>query len=140
MAKPATSPEIKSEISTLDTFAGGVPLTVTHRDGTTIEVRVGEIRIKDLGKYQAALGDEEACVELFANQEKGWAATLTNLSLEAILEKGEEINRPFLMRKIQREIERMEAVQPGSKARMAAMQEKMLREQLPGFVPEPATS
>lgn len=87
---------------TLATVAGGIKATATLRDfeGNTSEetVFIRELPIRQLQDYVDAMSrlDEPTVVELFCGKEPGWSDRLLASSHEAILQKGEELNRPIL--------------------------------------------
>jgi len=81
----------------LITVAGGIDLTVNFQNGNGSEVvKVRQIPISKLQEYLNGLGDDAKTIELYCDKPKGWADTLTIQSANAIADKGQEINLPFL--------------------------------------------
>lgn len=78
------------------TLAGGVDLAVTLKSGATETVKVIEIAVEDYPALFAAINDEQRQVEIFCAKPAGWAKTLTPKSHNAVMERGEELNKePF---------------------------------------------
>jgi hypothetical protein len=91
-----TEGDVKSN-DELITIAGGVELEVTHLDGTNETVKVRQIPISKVQQLLFALGvaNEADCLELYCDKPKGWADTLIGASVNAVADKGQEINLPF---------------------------------------------
>jgi hypothetical protein len=89
----------ESEKSALEliTLAGGVEVEVSYLDNLETElVKVRQIPISKISEFLLAMGDEARAIEIYCNKPKGWADTLTIQSANAIADKGQEINLPFL--------------------------------------------
>lgn len=88
----------------LATVMGGENVSVSYRDGSTESVFVYDCPIEDIGAwgtlyYGGDMADEPLLVERFyCRRPKGWAATLTTESYEAIVALGEGRNRPIFAR------------------------------------------
>jgi hypothetical protein len=95
----------------LQTLINARAVAVQYRDGREEIVHVRELPISALPGYQAALDDEPRCAELYAGQEKGWADTLSNASLEVVIKAGEELNMPFFVAWLRRKIARAAELQ-----------------------------
>lgn len=92
---------------------GGTDLEVTLLDGSTETVKVRQLPIKSMESYLHSFADESKVVGLFTDKSEEWAAQLTPASHTAIMEKGEEINRPFFVAWYQRRMARIELLNPG---------------------------
>lgn len=103
----------------LKIIQGGEHVSVTTLSGEKVSVFVRTLPIADLDKYQMCMDREDLAVELFTNQERGWAETITRQSLEAVLSKGEELNLPFFTTWLRRKLERNEKVAAGVGQQMA---------------------
>jgi hypothetical protein len=81
----------------LVTVAGGVEIEVSYQqNGTKEMVKVRQIPISQLQKFLLVMGDEAQSIELYCDKPKGWSDTLTIESANAIADKGQELNTPFL--------------------------------------------
>jgi hypothetical protein len=80
----------------LITIAGGVDLEVTKQDGSKETVKVRQIPISKIQQFVVSLGDEAATVAFYCDKPKEWADTLSLESANAALDKGQELNLPFL--------------------------------------------
>ena len=80
---------------------------VTLLDGSTTEIKVRQLPIRLLSDLDAKQGDEPALVELYCDQEKGWADKLTHESYELIATLGDEINRGPFERFVARMVQRV---------------------------------
>ena len=81
----------------LITIAGGVELEITYADGNKETVRVRQIPISRLNNFISTMGDEAEAIALYCDKPREWGDTLTLESASAILDKGQEINLPFLV-------------------------------------------
>ena len=100
----------------MQTIVGGVELEVTHVAadvldevslkrlekfqpllGTTERVKVRQVLVSQMPRYGNAIlrNDEAAAIEIYTGKEPGWADTLDPGSVNAIADKGLEINLPF---------------------------------------------
>jgi len=82
----------------LVTIVGGVDLEVRYQNnGDRPEVvKVRQIPISKIPDFLLSMGDEAHSIELYCDRPKGWADTLTVESANAVANKGQEINYPFL--------------------------------------------
>ena len=96
----------------LKTFIGCEELEIQKRDGTTQAVFVRELPIRLIPKFLQLQDDESALVELYCDQEPGWADSLTIASHEAVHEKGGALNFPVLERWIERKQRSVAQLQP----------------------------
>jgi len=82
----------------LITVAGGVDLEVTHQDGSKEMVRVRQIPATKIERFMTKLSDEALSVAIYCDKESsnGWVDSLTHESVNAICEKGLELNESFL--------------------------------------------
>jgi len=89
--------EDESPEQELITIAGGVEMEVTLLDGTKETVKVRQIPVSKVQSFVFAvgLGNESDCVELYCDKPKGWADTLAAASVDAVADKGQELNLPF---------------------------------------------
>jgi hypothetical protein len=114
-------------MSELTTILGGKEIEIKYQDGSTQTIKVRELPIKKLDEFLQKIGDEDACIELYANQSAGWAATLSRESWEAVLDLGESLNLDFFMRRAKARIERQEKLMPGLKQKIIEAQEKAIQ-------------
>src|SRR4051794_2793656 len=108
----------------LRTIVGGVELTVTHLPtehfdesalkrlvkfrpllGTSETVKVRQVPISKMAGYGNAVlfNEEAAAIEIYCGKDPGWADTLDSASVNAIADKGLEINLPFFSAWYQRQ-------------------------------------
>lgn len=113
-------------MSELTTILGGEEIEIKYQDGSTQTIKVRELPIKKLDEFLQKIGDEDACIELYANQSSGWAATLSRESWEEVLDLGESLNLDFFMRRAKARIERQEKLMPGLKQKIIEAQEKAI--------------
>jgi len=89
--------EEQKAASELITLAGGVEMEVTFQNnGAGEKVKVRQIPISKMQEFILAMGDESHSIELYCDKPKGWADTLSVESANAVADKGQEINVPFL--------------------------------------------
>jgi hypothetical protein len=93
--------------------ARGVELDISFLDGRSERVIVRRLPIRQMSVYLDCFQDEAASVELFCDQEKGWADKLTADSYTAIADKGQELNLPIFGNWYRRLTARSEAMNPG---------------------------
>jgi len=87
----------KKAAQELVTVVGGVELEVNYQNNGEKEVvRVRQVPISKIPAFLLAMGDEAATIELYCDRPKGWADTLSVESANAVADKGQEINLPFL--------------------------------------------
>lgn len=98
----------------METLLGHTDLTVTLLDGSTEQVQVRQLPIREYPAYLAAQLDEAAMVEMICAKPAGWADTLTHESIESIVTEGDRMNADFFGRWLQRRIARQERLLPGS--------------------------
>ena len=84
---------------TLATVLGCERVAAKFRDGTQADVIVYHVPITDVPEWleldsRGIAGEAEKVRKLYARQPEGWLETLLPESYEAILAKGEELNRP----------------------------------------------
>jgi hypothetical protein len=93
-----TDTETKQEKEALITIAGGVDMEVTHLDGRKETVKVRQIPATKLERFMTRLADESTSVAIYCDKESsnGWVDSLSHESINAVCEKGLEINEPFL--------------------------------------------
>jgi len=81
----------------LVTVAGGVDLEVKYQNNGHGEiVRVRQLPISKISEFLMSMGNEAMTIELYCDKPGGWADTLTIESANAVADKGQEINMPFL--------------------------------------------
>jgi hypothetical protein len=88
--------EVVREREAMVTIAGGVELEVTHIDGKKETVKVRQIPATKLEEFMTHLADEATSLRIYCDKPSEWADTLTHDSINAICDKGHEINSPFL--------------------------------------------
>lgn len=85
----------------LTTLLGGIEIEVWYADGpkkgTSETVKIRQVPISKIQALATAIGwgNEAQCIELYCDQQPGWADTLEYKSANEVAEKGMEINRPF---------------------------------------------
>lgn len=73
--------------------------TVRLLDGTTEEVKIRQLPIRELtDKWARLQGNEAALVELYCNKEEGWADGILPDDHDQIIKTGRELNRPRFAR------------------------------------------
>ena len=82
--------------------------------GQSETVKVRHVRVSQFGRYRYAIlsGDEATAIELYCGKEPGWADTLTPDSVNAIADKGLDINYPFFSASFRRQMKWNEAQTP----------------------------
>jgi non-ribosomal peptide synthetase component F len=95
-----------------ETLRGGTTVRVTHHDGSTGDVLVRQLPIRDFERWLTVMDDEPRVVELFTEHSEGWGDTLTPESLETVVTEGERLNRDFFERWLQRRLARKEWLAP----------------------------
>ncbi len=85
----------KTKLNDTVTVLGGEEVEVTLRDGQTERVQVRQIPISLMGRFSFALNNEAAAIELYCDKADGWADSLAPESVNAVADKGLEINLPF---------------------------------------------
>lgn len=78
--------------------AGNLPEGADAAQWLESPVQVRALPIRALQRYLEISGDDAAVVELYCDKPEGWADCLTVESVEAILEKGNELNFPAIQR------------------------------------------
>lgn len=76
----------------------GEPHTVALRDGTTCEVRVRVVCIRELPRFLALQDDEAALVEFVTGQPQGWADTLMPDAHFQLVGRARALNFPSALR------------------------------------------
>lgn len=71
-------------------------LEVTHLDGSKETVKVRSIPPSKIQALVIALANEAVLIELYCDKPEGWADSLTIESVNAIADKGQELNRLLL--------------------------------------------
>lgn len=97
--------------ASLATLLGGEAMKVTLRDGTVEEVFVRQLPLRLIGKWSGldsngGVDAEAQLIELFLDKPEGFADGLTVESAEAVLAKGDALNRPTFVRWQQRHANR----------------------------------
>jgi hypothetical protein len=116
----------KSAQDELVTIAGGVEMEVTHQDGSKETVKVRQIPISKIQKFVVALGDEAGTIGLYCDKPSEWADTLSLDSASAVLDKGQELNLPFLSAWFRRQAKWRESQATGAIAELEAKIEAMI--------------
>jgi hypothetical protein len=92
---------------------GGEELEVVYTDGEKETVKVGIVRTRHMDKFLLALDNEPSAVDIYCGKPPGWNERLTEESFNAVAEKGQALNLPFLTPWLRRRMARLEAVKPG---------------------------
>lgn len=82
--------------------------------GQTESVKVRHIKVSQFGLYRYAIlrGDEATAIELYCGKDSGWGDTLHPDSVNAIADRGLEINYPFFSASFRRQMKWNEAQTP----------------------------
>jgi len=83
-------------------------ITVTKTDKSVELVEVKQLPVKKYPDLLAAVDDEPKTVEIFCDKPTGWSDSLTNESIEQLLEEGNALNRDCFSRWLQRRFARYE--------------------------------
>ena len=87
----------------MTTLLGGIKFTATKLDGSTEEIFIRQLPIKEFPVLRDHLGDELAMLEIYCAQPKGWAAMLMPASHDAVITEAEKLNRDFFLRWVERQ-------------------------------------
>lgn len=88
--------EIVKAQTDIVTVNGGVEIEVTHIDGSKETVKVRQIPATKLEEFMTHLADEATALRIYCGKDDKWIDSLTLESVDAISEKGMEINQSFL--------------------------------------------
>ncbi len=149
----------------MTTLLGGEEIEVTHislealsefdrkrleqfqpLSGTTELVKVCQIMLSMMPRYRFAVlnADESMMIELYCGKERGWADTLTPKSLEALADRGLEINLPFFLAWLKRQAKWEKDLQPewmtSLQTQMAELQTKLASVSTSSSSPSPVTT
>jgi hypothetical protein len=100
---------------------GGVDMEVTLVGGAKETVKVRQLPIKAMLGYLSCFDDEPKLIALFTGKPETWVDELTPQSHTALIEKGEEINRPFFDAWYRRRMDRIETINPGFRKNLASI-------------------
>lgn len=106
---------------------GGKDVYVPKLDGTTEQVKVRQLPIRLFPEYLKKFDDEAATIELLCDKPAGWADGLTLEAFEQMVSLGEELNRDFFVRWVERRKARMETLAPGAQKRLNEVQDEALK-------------
>lgn len=95
------------------TMLGGVEVTLNRKDGLTEVLKVRQIPVEEYPGYLKAQEDECAMVDILCGKPSGFFKELTPDSFEQVIIQGEEINKDFFGRWVQRKLARQEKLFPG---------------------------
>jgi len=90
------------KVNELVVLNGGVDVKVSHTEGTSEDVKVRQLPIRQMDRWAELAGNEPALVELYCGKPEGWADTLVNEDYEMIVDLGDQLNRPIFDRWIAR--------------------------------------
>ncbi|MBA3960853.1 MAG: hypothetical protein H0X40_02995 [Chthoniobacterales bacterium] len=82
-------------------------------DGPTEIISLKPLSIREMPAYLAAFDDEVSLAALFAGKDESWSSQLTAASHNALIGKGEEINREAFEPWYRRRLQRLELLNPG---------------------------
>lgn len=80
----------------MQTVEGVSRMAVTKTDGSTENVAVRQLNLRQLQEYLKNEQDLPACAELFCAKKAGWADTVTMRSTLAVVAEGRRLNSDFL--------------------------------------------
>lgn len=101
----------------ITTLIGSVPFVAQKQDGTTEDVQIHTIKLKDFRRLAIVIGDYHAMAEVFCNRPRGWGETLTDESIDAIITEGKgKMNVDFFVRWCRDQAEFIAAVNPAAVA------------------------
>ena len=81
-----------SNIQEQSILNGGVSVSLKKNDGSSENVTVRLLKIKEFPDYLRLVDDEEALAEFLCDKESGWTQTLSVEDILNICEKGHELN------------------------------------------------
>jgi hypothetical protein len=116
-----TTPQ--SEIVTIE---GGVELEIKYKNGSKETVKIRQIPATKISDFAQRLGDEAFSVSIYCDKPMEWVDSLSYDSLNAIAEKGMEINLPFLNGWFHRRAKWNEATAVGAIAELKRKVETMM--------------
>lgn len=123
----------KTATSEMTTILGGEEIEVVHLSleafneldlkrlekfqpllGTSERVRVRQVLVSLMPRYGFAIlnRDEATAIEIYCGKEKGWADTLCPPSVNAVADKGLELNLPFFVAWFRRQAKWQETQTP----------------------------
>jgi len=123
----AENKQQKSEAAEIVTIAGGVEIEVRHIDGSKETVKVRQIPATKISEFASKLGDESVSISIYCDKPVEWVDTLDVASLNAIADKGMEINLPFLNAWFRRRAKWTEVTQQGAIAELQGKVETLLQ-------------
>lgn len=91
---------------------GEAEVTVTTREGKTEKVKVRTVKYRELFKYLELEDDEAALAEFVTGKEDKWVDNLTDESINAIVDKGRELNHPRMVIWLRRRNKMTEKIKP----------------------------
>lgn len=97
---------------------GDREMTVTKTDNSTETVKVRQLLVKHFPEFIKLIEDEPKQVEFYCGKPDGWSDSLTVNSFEEVLKTGDEMNKDFFERWVQRRLARQEQVMPGMSERL----------------------
>ena len=101
-----------SNIQEQSILNGGVSVSLKKNDGSSENVTVRLLKIKEFPDYLRLVDDEESLAEFLCGKESGWAQTLSVEDILNICEKGHELNFKNACRWGQRRANLNEALLP----------------------------
>lgn len=97
------------------------------RDGSVIDTKVRQLRLRELPKLADCIGDEAAMLKMCTSLSEEQINELSLMSAEGLVSLCERLNMDFFQRWLERQLRRNEAVVPGVRQRIAATVESALR-------------
>lgn len=123
----APTPTEKEHKEELVTIAGGVDIPITHINGTKETVKVRQIPATKISEFASKLGDESFSISIYCDKPIEWVDTLDVASMNAIADKGMELNHPFLNAWFRRRAKWTEVTQQGAIAELQSRVETLLQ-------------
>lgn len=96
------------------TITGGRTMQARFTNGTTEDVFLRQVPIRQMPTYLATMDDEPALLELVADKPKGWADGLTVESHAELITASEALNSDTFFAWLRRRVRRQESLAPGS--------------------------
>ncbi len=136
-----TDDKKQAEEAEIITIAGGVDMEVTHTDGSKETVKVRQVPATKISEFASRLGDESYSISVYCDKPVKWVDTLNFDSMNAVADKGMEINLPFLNAWFRRRAKWSEVTNQGALAELQRKVETLAQALQSGnFVPQSPTT
>jgi hypothetical protein len=99
---------------------GGETVSVQKADGSTEEIFVRIVPIKEFPRIMVNLENESALAEIYCNKPAGWSDSLPNESIQTLINLGEKLNDDFFVSWATRRLARLNKAMPGLTERLVS--------------------